>query len=350
MNTPLDPGNDWNPNETFERLARERRRSPEELRARLTQLADDRAPDGGHLSFELLKEIDSPSEDGMVSEEDRRHLEGCAFCSDLLASLKPPQERIEEFAQAAVAGFSRPARGAASAANGDAASVRSRRPARWLAAAASLVGVFVAGGIAWQAAPLAAGNWLARVSPALAVKFANDPKWLSIEESCGQQSGAQSACTYLATAALYRLDGRTHAARTLIVSGLEQAGATTPVAMRVGDALQTPTSSVPRERQEAAQLANVLVHNTEVPTRWIEAARLQQKAGEHVEALYAIDRYLEAVNAKPAATEAFRAGYARTVATLGGERNPTLVTTPSSDPAVEKAATGAAAVTAADHH
>jgi hypothetical protein len=132
---------------------------------------------------------------------------------------------------------------------------------------------------------------------------------------------------------------------------LEQVGVTGPVAVKVGEALQTPTSSVPRERQEAAQLANVLVHNTEVPTRWLEAARLQQKAGEHVEALYAIDRYLVAVDAKPAATEAFRAGYARTVATLAGERKPTSATTPSFDLAVEKSAAAAtAAVPATDSH
>lgn len=351
MKTPQDPRNDWNPNETFERLARERGRSPEELRARLAQLADDRAHEGGHLSFETLKEIDSSSEDGTVSEQDRRHLEGCAFCSDLLATLKPPHERIEEFAQAAVAAFSRPARGAIPAVNRDVAAVRSGHPTRWLATAASLVGVLIAGNIAWQVAPLGAGNWLARVSPALAVKFANDPKWSGIEESCSQKSGSQSACAYLATAARYRDDGSTRAAGTLLVSGLEQVGVTKPVAVKVGEALQTPTSAVPRERQEAAQLANVLIHSTEVPTRWLEAARLQQRAGAHTEAVYAIDRYLVAVDAKPAATEAFRAGYVRTVATLAEERKPISAITPSLDAPVGKSAAAAtAAVATTDSH
>jgi len=340
MNAPQDPRNDWNPVETFERVARERGRSPEELRARLTQLADSAAASGGgHLGFEALREIGAPSESGAVSEVDRQHLEGCAFCSDLLASLQPPQERIEEFAEAAVASFSRPRRIPAPV-NRERRTAHWGHPVRW-AAAASMVGAVLAGVIGWQAAPLSAGNWLARVSPALAVKFASDPKLSVIEENCGEKSGSQTACAYLTSAALYRVDGSTRAARTLLVSGLEQAGVTQPVALKISDALQTPTASVPRERQEAAQLAYVLVNNTEVPTRWIEAARLQQKAGEHAQAIYAVDRYLAEVKAQPAATEAFRAGYARTVATLNGERKPSSATTPSSDRTAPQASASA---------
>jgi len=335
MNRPANPPNDWSPNETFERFARKHGRSAGELRARLEQLADQSVNEERHLSFEVLRDFEVMSKRGALTEEDRSHLDRCAFCAELLATLEAPQARVKEFATAAVAAFETQVAVAAAPTR-----IQHVRLLEWSIAAS--VAVFALGAlITWQTQP----QWIARVSPALAVKLASDPNWSAIESTCARESGEQSGCVYLATAARFRADGKARAARAVLVSGLEEVGVTPPVAVKVGEALQTPASPVPKERQEAAQLAHALVYNTDVPTRWIEAARLQLKAGEKLEALHAVDMYLVAVDTKPAATEAFRAGFVRTVAALDSERKPTLQAT---SPAA--AASTSAVVSAGNHH
>lgn len=338
MNRPANPPNDWSPNETFERFAREHGRSAGELRARLGQLADQSVSEERHLSFEVLRDFELLSGRDALTDEDRSHLERCAFCSELLATLEAPLAHVEEFATAAVAAYETQVAVASAPTR-----IRHQRLREWGIAAGFAV-LALAMLVTWQTSRISAGQLIARISPALAVKLASDPNWSALESTCTRESGEQSGCAYLATAARFRADGKARAARAVLVSGLEEVGVTPSVAAKVGDALQTPTSSVPKERQEAAQLAHVLVHNTDVPTRWIEAARLQLKAGEKLEALHAVDMYLVAVDTKPAATEAFRAGFVRTVAALDSERKPT------SEATRPVAAAAASAVVSADTH
>ena len=334
MNRIPDTPNEWSPTETFAALARDHGHTPAQLRARLAHLADQ-AGEERHLGFEVLRDFEALSNRGLVTPDDQAHLESCAFCSKLLATLDAPHARVEEFATAAIAAYER-------------AAVQTTAPApvphshftEWRLAAGFLF-VALTGLVAWQwqAPRLLASPVVARLSPALSVKLASDPSWSGIEDVCARETGEQSGCAYLSTAARFRANGKARASHTLLVTGLEEAGVVPLVAAKVGDALQTSASPVPKERQEAAQLARALVHNTDVPTRWIEAARLQLKAGEKLEALHAVDMYLVAVDTKPTATEAFRSGFVRTVAQLDSGTKPSLPATPSSAAAVATSST-----------
>jgi hypothetical protein len=87
----------WRPDELLESAAARRGLTVEQYRERMAELVEESRVNGPHLTLQGAKDAAAGV---ALSDREIEHLDGCAFCAQMVANIEATEERVLEFEQA----------------------------------------------------------------------------------------------------------------------------------------------------------------------------------------------------------------------------------------------------------
>jgi hypothetical protein len=280
---------EWEPDALLEQAAASRGLSTEQLRARLRTIADESRETTAHVVFEHAR-------DGNFSDEELGHLERrCQFCQQLIQTINPGDQAVEDFQQHLEARFEYA--GVLGSARAPSSPRLGRRVASPVLLAAAAVALASVGGMLWMRAPSAIGG-------------------PSASNACAGSSRTHEACSLLTKAAQFEAKGEPEIASAYVVVGLAEAGVT-------GENLKSVSAAIkPAQRAEApgnapsgTPLSAVLLNSAP-----LVAAQSRFKSGDSAAGYEQILVFLQKWESSGAPAKAFEAAFVEPVRETNARR------------------------------
>jgi hypothetical protein len=319
-NTPGEP-RAWDVDAALVRVAGA---NPQGFKERLRELAlAYRAEEDQHLSFDEVQALATASARDTLSGKQAAHVQGCAFCRNLIDTLVGSNEERDAFLRLVGQHERRaeplldvplqlPAMQGVQAATAARPSHAGLRWGRDFLVAAGLAAVAF-GGFAFRGfvAPFGNGLLTAHVTKpgSLSSASVSGVDWNKATANCEAQSQNDASCNLFTAAAKLTSDGQAHLARPVFVSALQKAGVQDAVVEKIDATLAALPKSQGTKTPEGNSNPTADANGQVASEPTLTSAKIDFAAGRPVQGYEHVAAYVADVAERPDVARAVQAGF-----------------------------------------